>query len=166
MALALAGPVSGARPDHVFGVGLKTLWSEAELAALARRAETPPRRLARLGALQLHLRVSGLDDLVSCDDPIARAGVCRDGDGWRLAMDSRANAVGAPPMAALCAQALAPFALACGTRDGLADLADLRRWDPQAAGLPGVAHNAMIEAPEAVWRWMASRGESADVRVG
>src|SRR4051794_27333525 len=41
IALALASGWFGVRPDRVLGLGLKSVWSDAELASLARRAAAP-----------------------------------------------------------------------------------------------------------------------------
>lgn len=160
VALELAGDRSGLRPDRVLGLGLKTRWTEDELAASRRRASTPARCFGDQGsAVAMYLKVSGLHGLVAPDDPIALAGVRKAEVGWRLAMDVRANGVGAPPMAELCAAAVAPFSLACGEHDPMADLRDLQRWDPGVCVLEGLGHNAMVESPAAVWRWVAEQLE-------
>jgi pimeloyl-ACP methyl ester carboxylesterase len=168
IALALASGWFGLRPDRVLGLGLKSVWSDAEVEGLARRAAAPARLFAdERVAIETYLKASGLAGLVPWDDPIARAGICHvagTDPGWRLATESRAYAVGPPPLDSLCAAAAAPFVLACGEHDGLADVADLRRFDPRACELPGLGHNAMVEDPGAVWGWMEYEhaGQDAD----
>ena len=157
VALTLASGWFGLSPRAVLGLGLKTVWSEAELESFARRAATPAKVLPdRESAMTLYLKVSGLFGLAAADASLAQAGVRPAGDGWRLAMDPAANGVERPPMAALSAAAAAPFALACGGEDRMADPEDLRRWDPGARILPGLGHNAMVEDPDAVWAWASA----------
>jgi len=158
VALTLAGGAQGLRPARVFGLGIKVAWTPAELEAMSVRAAVPPKVFAtRAEAIDRYLKVSGLAGLATSDSPTAQAGIVRTEGGWRLAVDPRTNGVGAPDMPALVAAATAPIHLASGGADAMSDLADLRRWDPDAEALPGLGHNAMIEEPDTVWAWIADR---------
>jgi pimeloyl-ACP methyl ester carboxylesterase len=158
IALELAQPQHGLKPERVLGLGLKTVWTDDELAAADRRATGPVRCFEdRHAAVDTYLKVAGLKGLVAADDPLALAGVRPRDGGWSLAMDPRANGVGVPAMAALSAAETRPFSLACGEHDRMADLADLRRWDRAASLIPGVGHSAMVESPAAVWRWVVEQ---------
>ena len=158
VALALAGAAQGLRPDRVFGLGIKVAWSPAELEAMSARAAATPKVFAtQTEAIDRYLKVSGLAGLATAHSSMAQAGVVRAGGGWRLAVDPRTHDVGAPNMAVLTAAASAPIHLASGDADSMSGLADLRRWDPEAQALEGLGHNAMIEEPGVVWRWIAER---------
>ena len=158
VALVLAGGAQGVRPARVFGLGIKVAWTAAELEAMSARATLPSKVFAtQAEAVDRYLKFSGLAGLAPPDSPMARAGAAPAEGGWRLAVDPRANGVGAPDMPALMAGAAAPVHLACGDGDTMSALADLRRWDLGAEALPGLGHNAIVEAPGAVWTWIASR---------
>jgi pimeloyl-ACP methyl ester carboxylesterase len=158
VALTLAGGAHGLRPARVFGLGVKVAWTAAELEAMSARAAAPAKVFAtRAEAIDRYLKVSGLAGLAAADSATAEAGVARTVGGWRLAADPRTHGVGAPDMPALTAAASAPVHLASGGVDAMCALADLRRWDPDARALPGLGHNAMIEAPKVVWAWIAER---------
>jgi pimeloyl-ACP methyl ester carboxylesterase len=155
VALALASGRFGVRPARVFGLGVKAVWTAEELAAMAARAERPAKTFAtQEEAIGQHLKVSGLQGLVPPRSAMACSGVRPEGGEWRLAMDPRANGLGAPPMRRLVRAARAPVHLACGENDPLSNAVDLRRFDPDARTLPGLGHNAMVEDPRAVWDWL------------
>jgi len=77
-------------------------------------------------------------------------------EGWRLAMDPRANAVGKPPLSELMALARCPVHLGRGRDDALVTMEQTRALDPDAADLGPHGHNVMVEAPARVWDWLAS----------
>ena len=87
---------------------------------------------------------------------MAARGIERGAEGWRLAMDPRANAVGRPPLAELVALARCPVHLGRGRDDALVTLAQTRTLDPDASDLGPHGHNIMVEAPSRVWDWVAS----------
>jgi pimeloyl-ACP methyl ester carboxylesterase len=155
VALALASGRYGGAPQHALGLGVKVEWTDEERTGLAKRAAGPPRRFAsREEAVDRYLKSAGLAGLIGPESHLARAGVREDAEGWRLACDPRTGEVGPPPMDALCSKAQAPFALACGQHDPMVDVDQLRRWDANARALAGLGHNAMVEDPQAVWRWL------------
>lgn len=157
VALALASGWFGCSPDRVFGLGIKVPWTEDELARLADLATKPARTFAtEHEAVGRYLKVSGLEGVVGPEAPSLARGIAPMGDGWRLAADPRANAVGAPPMASLIAVARCPVHLARGEADALVTTDALRTFDPDAAVITGIGHNAMVEAPEQVWAWLTS----------
>jgi pimeloyl-ACP methyl ester carboxylesterase len=148
----------------VFAFGLKITWTEGELAKLTEFPHKPAKRFAtREEACARFLRTAGLEGLVSADAPVVEAGIAPDGDGWRLAADPRAGlVVGAsttPHAADVSAYAAAawgastaPRRLACGRRDAMVTLDELRALDPDAITLGDTGHNAHVEAPEPLFR--------------
>ncbi|OLT01875.1 hypothetical protein BJF90_30510 [Pseudonocardia sp. CNS-004] len=157
-----------ARPGvrAVIGLGIKVAWSREELARAAALAAREPARFAtREEAVARHLRVSGLDGLVDTDSPAALAGVIEQDGAWRPALDPRAFAVGEPQMAALLAAAPVPVVLARGEHDTMVDAEQLRALVPAPVDLPGLGHNAHVEAPVAVAA-LVNRSSGRDQRVG
>jgi pimeloyl-ACP methyl ester carboxylesterase len=145
VALALAARLPVAA---VVGLGIKVDWRAEELdraRALAARPVTwfdsPQEALAR------HLRVSGLDGLVGAEDPAATGGI-REQDGrWRLALDPRAFAVGAPGMAALIAGSSGAVTLARGEHDPMNTDEQFEKLGRPVVTLAGLGHNAHVENP-------------------
>jgi pimeloyl-ACP methyl ester carboxylesterase len=155
VAIALAGGLHGVRPTAALALGVKVAWRQDELDRMTALASAASKVFeTREAASERYLRVSGLSGLVSLDDPMATAGVTRADRGWRLAMDPRANGVGAPDMQSLLTDAHCPVHLARGENDPLVTAAQLLRCDPAAIDLAGLGHNAMVEGPGRVWDWV------------
>lgn len=157
IALALATGWFGVAPHRVFAAGIKIAWSDEEL----RRMETLALQPAKLfpteeEAQERYLKVSGLAAVAGAASPVAARGVARDSEGWRLAMDPRANAVGKPPLSELMALARCPVHLGRGGNDAMVTLEQARSLDPGARDLGPHGHNVMVEAPGQVRDWMAS----------
>jgi len=135
----------------VVAVGVKVVWTADALARAAALAERPaPTFDTREQAVARHLRVSGLDGLVDPGDPALTAGVEENEGGWRLAFDQRAFGVGEPGMAALLAASPVPVVLARGENDPMVSAKDLAALVPDPVVLPGLGHNAHVEAPMAL----------------
>jgi pimeloyl-ACP methyl ester carboxylesterase len=157
IALALATGWFGLAPRRVFGAGIKVGWSDEELRRMAALASQPAKRFTtKEEASERYLKVSGLAGIADAAAPVAARGIARDADGWRLAMDPRAHAVGKPPMSELMALARCPVYLGRGQHDALVTLEQLRALDPEARDLGPHGHNVMVEAPAQVWDWIAS----------
>lgn len=162
VALALASGWYGVDVTRVVGLGIKVAWTADELA---RAASMAARATAWFGsrddAVDRHLKVAGLTGLVEPDARAATDGVL-EADGpdetdrrrWRLALDQRAFAVGAPDLPGLLAASRAEVLLARGEHDHMvtdAQLAELVADDRRAV-LLGLGHNAHVEDPHAVLR--------------
>jgi pimeloyl-ACP methyl ester carboxylesterase len=150
----------------VFGFGLKIAWTDGELAKLTEFAHKPAKRFAtREEAGERFLRTAGLAGLVDAGAPVVEAGIAADGGGWRLAADPRAGlVVGASTVhgeapgayaAAVWRAATAPRRLACGRRDAMVTLDELRAIDPDAIALGDTGHNAHVEDPALLFRSVA-----------
>ncbi|MFC5923484.1 alpha/beta fold hydrolase [Micromonospora vulcania] len=149
--LALAARAVGTPVDAVVGLGIKAVWTPAELARAAELADRPVSWFAsRTEAARRYLRVAGLTGLIPADHPVVDAGL-REVDGrWRLAMDANAFAVGEPDLAALLAATDVPVVLARGEHDPMVTDAQLKEFGVPVATLPGLGHNAHVEDPAAV----------------
>jgi pimeloyl-ACP methyl ester carboxylesterase len=147
--LALASGTFGVQVRAVIGLGIKTAWTDEDLERAGAIADRPVAWFSsRDEAAARYLRVSGLTGLLPADDHAVRAGL-REQDGrWRLAMDPRAFAVGAPEMARLIAAAQAPVTLARGEHDPMNTDQQLAQLGVRAMTLPGLGHNAHVENPE------------------
>jgi pimeloyl-ACP methyl ester carboxylesterase len=140
-----AAPVSS-----VFAFGLKIAWTDGELARLAEVAGKPARLFpTREEAEARFLRVLGLEGLVSADASVIGAGIVQDGDGYRLAADPRTVlvAVTGPSAEDAWRASTVPRRLACGGRDELVTLDEMRVLDPDAIALGGMGHNVHLEDP-------------------
>lgn len=144
LALAAGAPVS-----MVVGLGIKVAWTDEELDKAQALAGRPVTWFAsQKEAAERYLRVSGLAGLLAADDPAVAAGLVQEDGRWRLALDPRAFAVGAPDMAALVAQHPAKVTLARGELDPMNSDEQLRQWGVPVVTLPGLGHNAHVESPE------------------
>ncbi|MGK5739528.1 alpha/beta fold hydrolase [Micromonospora sp. URMC 103] len=149
--LALAARAGGPPVAAVVGLGIKAVWSPAELARARELAGRPVTWFpSRDEAAHRYLRVSGLSGLLAPDHPAVDAGL-REVDGrWRLAMDPAAFAVGEPALPSLISATDVPVLLARGEHDPMVTDAQLKELGVPVATLPGLGHNAHVEDPEAV----------------
>jgi len=151
VALALAGGSFGVPVSAVCGLGIKVEWTGEELArARALSARPNPMYSTRNEAVERHLRLAGLTGLLAPDAVGDEALEHRDG-GWTVAFDPAVFAVGAPDMASLLAAARAPVILVAGERDAMCTAEQLRSLVADPIILPGLGHNAHVEAPAALW---------------
>lgn len=149
--LALASGWFGVPVRSVVGLGIKVAWSAEELAKARALATRPVTWFdTREPAAARHLLVSGLTGLVAPDDPGVDAALVEQDGRWRLALDPRAFAVGAPDLPGLLAAARAPVVLARGEHDAMVSDADLAALQPGAPVVADAAHNAHVEHPAAV----------------
>jgi pimeloyl-ACP methyl ester carboxylesterase len=159
IALALASGLYGVQPSVAFGVGIKLIWREEEIARMRSLAAQPAKRFTNeADAWERYLKVSGLFGLTPPGSPIAARGISREDDGtWRLSMAPAANDAGRPAFADLRAAARCPVHLARGGRDQLVTLEDTRALDPEASDLGEYGHNVLVESPETLWAWVEAR---------
>lgn len=136
--------------QRVVGLGIKVVWAPDELAKAAAMAEKPPAWFdTQDDAVAWHRRVSGIADLA--DEHVARHGVVDDHGRWRLRLDCKAFAVGAPDMREVVAACRAPLTLARGEHDHMVTDQQLADLVPDPVTLPGLGHNAHLEDPAAVY---------------
>ena len=151
VALALASGAFGVRVSAVCGLGIKVAWTADELArAQALAARPNPVYPTRAEAAERHLKLAGLVGLVT-PDAVAAAALEQRGDGWSVAFDPGAFAVGAPDMPGLLAGSRAPIILAAGEHDPMCAAHHLRALVPDPVILAGLGHNAHVQSPEALW---------------
>jgi len=147
--LALADGRCNVPVQAVIGLGVKVVWTEADLDRAQAAARRPPTWFdSRAEAADRYLRVSGLAGLVPASDPAVDAGLREQGGRWRLALDPGAFAVGAPDMARLLASSRAPVTLARGERDPMNTDDQLAALGAPTVTLAGLGHNAHVESPE------------------
>jgi pimeloyl-ACP methyl ester carboxylesterase len=153
--MALATGWFGVKVRKVVAFGVKMRWAPDEAPKLHALARQPVRLFdAREQATERYLKVSGLFGLVDPSSPIARSGV-REQDGkWRLAADPMINAAAGPELAALVHAMQCPLSLAAGSKDPMADAADMALYDAKARILEGAGHNAQVEKPAELWQWI------------
>ncbi|MFE6611147.1 alpha/beta fold hydrolase [Amycolatopsis sp. NPDC057786] len=153
--LALASGWFGVKVAGVLAVGVKVEWSESELAKAADMAAKPPRVFtAREDAERAFLKIAGLTGLAEADPD----GIVEMEGGWRLALDPRAFAVGAPDMPGLLGAARCPVALAAGEHDPMSRPEQLRALSEASVELPGLGHNAHVEDPAVLLDFLGQFG--------
>ena len=149
--LALASGWFGIGVRGVLGIGPKISWPATDVQAARELAARPVRAYpTEEEAWTRYRRVSGLTaDIAPSEEWLAR-GAVKGESGWRLAQDPRTFAVAGAPFASLAASATAPVLLACGERDPMVSLQELRTHSPQAHSIADAGHNAHVEDPAAV----------------
>jgi pimeloyl-ACP methyl ester carboxylesterase len=156
--LALASGQYGVQPSVVCSVGIKLVWSDQDFQRMQMLAAQPAKRFAsEAEAWERYLKVSGLAGLTAAGSSVARRGIVRDGDAWRLAMAPAANDAGKPAFAGLMAAARCPVHLARGGRDSMVALESTRALDPDATDIGACGHNVQVEAPRELWAWFEAR---------
>jgi pimeloyl-ACP methyl ester carboxylesterase len=149
--LALASGWFGVRIASVFGVGPKTEWSEADVAAMVELARKPARIFAdEAEAWSRYRKVSGLDARVAPDTASLERGVVPTEGGFRLATDPRTALVAGAPFGTLAASTQCPVLLARGASDPMVTLDQLRSHCAAALEIPGTGHNVHVEAPGSI----------------
>jgi pimeloyl-ACP methyl ester carboxylesterase len=153
VALMLATGWFGVKVRRALAFGVKLNWTAEELVRRRQFAAAPPRWFeTRDRAVELYLKVSGQFGLIDPGTTAAASGIAQENGRYRLAADPRINGLDDPPdIRLIFAAAKAPVMVAVGEKDVMVPLADARSLDPQAASIPGVGHNAHIEAPARVW---------------
>ncbi|HEX2216281.1 MAG TPA: alpha/beta hydrolase [Xanthobacteraceae bacterium] len=156
VAALLGGGLFGIKVARVAAVGVKIVWTEAEVAKAREVAQRPARAFdTREEAIERYLKISGLFGLIDPSAPEALIGVREQGEKFFVAFDPRAAGGVGPSVETLLRLCTAPLRLAAGAADPMVTLADMQRVDAFASLIEGVGHNAHWEAPERVWRWFA-----------
>jgi pimeloyl-ACP methyl ester carboxylesterase len=138
----------------VVGLGIKVAWTGEELDRAAALAKKPPIiHPTRADAATRFQRVAGLAGL---QNDVPDAALIQDGDGWRTAHDPRTFAVGDPAVGPLLAAAPVQVVLARGEHDPMVGRDQLTALAPDAVDLPGLGHNAHVEAPAALLPLLAA----------
>lgn len=147
LALALATGWYGIEISGVLAVGVKVEWSDDDVAKAAALASRPARVFdSREDAERGYLKIAGLNGLMAADPD----GVTHDAEGWKLTLDPRTFAVGAPDMPGLLAAARCPVIMAAGEHDQMSKPAQLRALGASTVELTGLGHNAHVEDPAAL----------------
>ncbi|KOX21472.1 alpha/beta hydrolase [Saccharothrix sp. NRRL B-16348] len=142
VALTLASSWFGVDVRAVGAIGIKLRWTAEELARAASLAAKPARVFpTREEASAWASKLAG----VPLDD-----GVVEVDGGWRAALDPAAFGVGEPDVAGLLAVAKAPVVLAAGEADPMCPPEHLLAARADGIVLPGVGHNAHVEAPPSI----------------
>jgi pimeloyl-ACP methyl ester carboxylesterase len=151
VALVLASGLYGIDVVRISAFGVKTGWTDDELAKGAAFAASPVRWFdTREAAAERFLKVAGLFGHIAANDPAVDAGIVAENGKWRLAADNATTRAAGATCGEFVAMTRAPFQLFCGGRDPLVKVEDLRAYDPQAFAVGECGHNPHIEAPDEV----------------
>jgi pimeloyl-ACP methyl ester carboxylesterase len=145
----------GPQVRSVAAFGVKTIWTEQDIAKAQALARRPVQTFAtRAEAVERALKIAGLFGLMDPESPEAGAGVVEADDHWRIAMDPRCFGAVGPSIVDILRSSLAPLRLAGGEGDPMISIDSLRSIDPQAAVIENAGHNPHWEAPEKLWRFI------------
>jgi pimeloyl-ACP methyl ester carboxylesterase len=151
IALELASGRYGVQVDRVIALGVKVSWSADDLGRAGALAQKPVAWFDnRDDAAARFLKVSGLQGLVDPASDVVTQGLATADGRWRLAMDPGTFGVGAPDVTRLIAASQADVVLARGELDPMNTDAELAALNGQVETLPGLGHNAHVEAPSAL----------------
>lgn len=154
--MLLASGWFGLAPKVAIGVGVKVDWSAEEHAGIAKLAAAPVRYFETGREVrERFVLVTGLKGIADPADDWTRTGVVEENGGWRLAADNRAAAVAFSDTRDIYRAARAPIVLAAGEHDAMVPGDALRSLDPAGIVLPGLGHNAHVEAPDEIWKLIA-----------
>ena len=149
VALTLASGWYGIAVGAVLGFGMKVEWSATETEKMLSLAKVPVRWFdTRHEAAERYLRLSGLAGLVAEDSPAVDAGLFQENGRWRLAADARTFAAPRPAYEEIIRFAKSRVLLACGSKDPMVTIDDLRGLDSSAVEFQGLGHNLHLEAPQ------------------
>lgn len=153
--------------DALFAIGIKTDWSDEELAGTQKVADKGVRWFDDRAEAEIwFLKVSGLFGLVEPGSEIGESGIVQEAAGqnagqWRLATDPEAFRNGPMDFAASLAAVQVPLRLARGAEDAMVPPEQVAPYDAGFIEFPGAGHSAHVEQPaqlaEAVWEFLQAR---------
>lgn len=133
----------------LFAFGVKAAWTDEECAKLKAYGEAPAKVFAtRAETAERFLKASGLKDFVDAGAPVVEAGITKDEMGYRLTADPRTTMVAGTSLQRAFQASKADKQLACGGKDALVTVAQLRAIDPSAIDLGPYRHNVHVENPD------------------
>lgn len=149
VALALASGWFGVPVRGVFGIGIKTEWSDAERERAVGFATKPRRPFeTREAAEDFLFKTAGLtagDHL----DTFRRVGVVEE-DAYYLTAAPGAAALAATWQNSVFDAVRVPYRLARGSEDAMVPADVVVRHDPDAVEFAGAGHNAHVDRPDLV----------------
>jgi pimeloyl-ACP methyl ester carboxylesterase len=150
--LALATGWYGLAVSSLFGFSVKIDWTGEELARAANLARSPTKWFkTRDEAVERFLRVAGVAGLLAPNHPACDAGVARGLGGYRLAADHATAMAAGPDIRTMLSATDAQVLLACGGRDPMVTIAQLRSLGCKAIEVPDAGHNPHVERPKRLW---------------
>jgi pimeloyl-ACP methyl ester carboxylesterase len=151
VAIAAASAAFGLSIRSILGFGVKMEFPAADVEKARSLSRVPVRWFDhRNEAVERFLKLSGLTGMVSDDSAAVQAGVREEEGRWRIAADPRTFSAPVPDFENLMHSCKARVRLACGSQDWMVNVAQLRRFDPDAVELAGLGHNLHVQDPEAL----------------
>lgn len=148
----------GVRVRKVIAFGVKIRWAPDEVPKLHSLARAPVRMFDTKGeAVERYLKVSGLFGLVDPASPIAASGVREESGKFRLAGDPMTYAAAGPDLAPIVKAMKAPLRLGAGSKDPMVNATDMQPFDPKPHIIEGAGHNAQVERPDELWRFIKAQ---------
>lgn len=157
VATCLASNVFRPVVRSVLAIGVKVVWTDDDVAAMAKVAGRDPRMFdTRDEAVRQFLKFSGLVGVADADHRATTNAVTEVDGQWRVAQDPATFAQRKLDMAGLLAAAKCPVVLAAGGTDAMVSAADLEVHRDAAASIEIAddrGHNVQIEDPD----WVVSQ---------
>lgn len=148
VALCLASQMFRPQVVGVIGLGIKTVWTDDDVASMARVAERGRRPFAtRDEAVEKFLRAAGLADVVAADHPATQDAVVELDGQWLVAQDPATFAQRALNMSSLVAAATCPVVLGAGDGDLMVSRTDLAAYTHEPVMADSSGHNVHVEQP-------------------
>lgn len=151
VAIALASGFFRPIVTSVVAIGVKTVWTDDDVAGMAKVAERGIRWLdSQEEAAERFLRQSGLLGLVDPGGPESIGSVVEDGGRWRVAQDPATFGQRPLDMTGLLSAARCQVTLAAGEHDPMATADDLAAHTDRPEIAPGHGHNVQVEDRKSV----------------
>jgi len=153
----------GVTVEMVLALSVKTSWPQEEVAKFRSLADQPVRWMeSKAQAQERFLRASGLAGLFQVNAAVVDAGIREEaGRGFRFASDPRIMASTASGVDVILRSAKCPVHFATGSEDSMATPDQMTPFDPNAAILQGMGHNAHVQDPASVWALFQNRWQRA-----
>jgi len=137
--------------EIVVGLGIKSSWSDDDLAGMARVADKGVTWFDELDvAVDRHLLTTGLRGLLDPASDAVRAGVTSEDGRWRLAVDPEVHRVGAFDLGECLGRVGAAVLLARGVDDAMSVTDELADHHVPIVEIADAGHNAHVERPAEV----------------
>ncbi len=145
----------GVKPAAALAFGVKIRWTDDEKAKALDLARRPAKVFATHGeAVERYLKMAGIFGLTDPTSPDVESGITAANGGWTVAQDPATFSAVDQSVPDALRRADPPVRLAAGEKDPMVTLDDMRAIDAGASLFAGAGHNAHVEAPDQVWRFV------------
>lgn len=135
---------------------VKARWDNDLVARFHEIGKLPARQFeTRDEAADRYIIAAGLKGLVDRDAQTVERGIVQQDGTWQLAADPAANQIVGVNKVPAARSITIPFMVTGGGADPMIPAEELRDLSETAEVIPGLGHNAHVEAPEQLWAKVA-----------